>query len=201
MNQPARDQLQIAQAARTIALQMLEERGRGAVLVGVARVDVALERLLQSVLLTATGPNDSFFQPDRPLGSFGARITLAARMGLIDQPVEQALQTLRRVRNGFAHSTTTATLADPSHSDRLSQAYAAGRSNPLWLPLERILQEKVIGDGTPLDPILRDYILLITILVAFLEAAAQQLFPQTPAVVMGFGGIHAPLAPPAAELN
>ena len=110
-------------------------------------------------------------------------------MGLIDQAVEQALQTLRRVRNGFAHSTTTATLADPSHSDRLGQAYAAGRSNPLWLPLERILQEKVGADGSPLDPALRDYILLITILVAFLEAAAQQLHPQPPQVMMGLTGL------------
>ena len=107
-------------AARTIALQMLQERGRGAVLVGAGRVDAALERLLQAVLLPVPGTTDPFFQPDRPLGSFRARITLAAQMGLIDQPVEQALQTLRRMRNGFAHSTTTATLADPSHSDRLS---------------------------------------------------------------------------------
>jgi hypothetical protein len=189
VNQPARDQLQIAQAARSIALQMLEERGRGAVLVGVARVDVALERLLQAVLLPSPGPTDNFFQPDRPLGSFGARITLAARMGLVDQPVEQALQTLRRVRNGFAHSTTTATLTDPSHAERLQQAYAAARSNSLWLPLERILQDKVGTDGSPLDPALQDYILLITILVAFLEAAAQQLTPQPPAVVMGFSGL------------
>jgi hypothetical protein len=37
------------------------------------------------------------------------------------------------------------------------------------------------------------YILLITILVAFLEAAAQQLSPQPPSVVMGFAGIHPPL--------
>ena len=35
-----------SQAAGAIALQMLEERGRGAVLVGVARVDAALEHLL-----------------------------------------------------------------------------------------------------------------------------------------------------------
>ena len=183
-----------ADSARTIALQMLEERGRGAVLVGVARVDAALERLLQSVLLPTRGSTDTFFQPDRPLGSFGARITLAARLGLIDPHLEQALQTLRRVRNAFAHSTTTATLADPSHADRLAQAYAAARSNSLWLPLERILQEKVGGDGSPLDPALRDYILLITILVAFLEAAAQQLSPQPPAVVMGFGGIQPPVS-------
>ena len=41
----------------------------------------------------------------------------------------------------------------------------------------------------PLEPALRDYILLITILVAFLEATAQQLRPNQPPVVMGFAGI------------
>jgi len=50
-----------------------------------------------------------------------------------------ALQTLRRVRHAFAHSTTTATLTDPSHSDRLAQAYATARPNeavmtPHWTP-------------------------------------------------------------------
>jgi hypothetical protein len=38
---------------------------------------------------------------------------------------------------------------------------------------------------------LRDYILLVTILVAFLEATAQQLKPIKPPVVMGLGGITA----------
>ncbi|MCX5956240.1 MAG: hypothetical protein NTW51_07475 [Cyanobacteria bacterium] len=180
-------------AACTIALQMLQERGRGAVLVGAARVDAALERLLQAVLLPAPGSTDPFFQPDRPLGSFGARITLAARLGLIELPVEQALQALRRVRNAFAHSTTTATLTDPGHADRLFQAYAAARVNSLWLPLERILQQQVGGPSEPpVEAGRRDYILLITILVAFLEAAAQKLAPQPPAVVMGFAGIVAP---------
>jgi hypothetical protein len=191
VNQPARQQLLIAQAAHTIALQMLQERGRGAVLVGVARVDAALESLLQAVLLPAPGATDTFFQPDRPLGSFGARITLAARLGLIEPAVEQALKTLRRVRNAFAHSATTASLHDPSHADRLAQAYAAARVNALWEPLERILQEQSAAApaDTPLDPALRDYILLITILVAFLEATALQLRPYQPPVVMRFGGI------------
>jgi hypothetical protein len=172
---------------------MPQERGRGAVLVGAARVDAALERLLQAVLLPAPASTDPYFQPDRPLGSFGARITLAARLGLIEPPVEQALQTLRRVRNGFAHSTTTATLTDPGHADRLFQAYAAARENSLRLPLERILQQQVGGPGEPpVEAGLRDYILLITILVAFLEAAAQKLAPMPPAVVMGFAGIRPP---------
>ncbi len=60
-----------ASAVRTIALQMLEERGRGAVLVGVARVDAALERLLQAVLLPSPGRSDSLFQADRPLDPSG----------------------------------------------------------------------------------------------------------------------------------
>jgi hypothetical protein len=51
--------------------------------------------------------------------------------------------------------------------------------------------------GSPVDPALQDYILLITILVAFLEAAAQQLSPQPPVVVMGFEGVRSPSSEPA----
>jgi hypothetical protein len=143
------------------------------------------------MLRAFSGPTNTFFQPDRPLGSFGARITLAARLGLIEPAVEQALKTLRRVRNAFAHSATTASLHDPSHADRLAQAYAAARVNALWEPLERILQEQSAAApaDVPLDPALRDYILLITILVAFLEATALQLRPYQPPLVMRFGGI------------
>ena len=62
-------------------------------------------------------------------------------------------------------------------------------SKSLWQPLKRILQEQVGAAGTPLDPALRDTILEITILRAFLEAAAQQLRPQPPSEVMGFGDL------------
>jgi len=47
-----------ANAARNIALQMHQERGRGAVLVGgVARVDAALEHLLQGAFRCGCSPN------------------------------------------------------------------------------------------------------------------------------------------------
>jgi hypothetical protein len=186
---PAAPEPVAADAARRIALQMLQERGRGAVLVGAARVDAALERLLQAALLPPAGRNDSLFQADRPLGSFGARIGLAHRLGLIETPVERALHTLRRVRNAFAHSSDSASLADPAHAGRLAQAYQDGRANPLWAPLESVLTKAGGASEPPLDPTLRDYILLITILVAFLEATAQQLRPYQPPVVMGFSGV------------
>ena len=64
-------------AARCIALQMFEERGRGAVLVGVARVDSALEHLLWAVMAAAPNRGEGLFLPDRPLGSLGAKVAHA----------------------------------------------------------------------------------------------------------------------------
>ena len=178
-----------SQAAGAIALQMLEERGRGAVLVGVARVDAALEHLLQAVMAQAPARGDGLFLPDRPLGSIGAKVALARRLGLIEAPVERALSALRKLRNAFAHSAESASLADPAHSARLAEIYAEARTNPLWAPLETVLANQPPSGHGPLEPALRDYILLITILVAFLEATAQQLKPCVPPVVMGFSGV------------
>jgi len=178
-------------AARTIALQMLEERGRGAVLVGVARVDTALEHLLQAVMGPAPATGDGLFLPERPLGSLGAKAALASRLGLIDPAVAQALAVLRKLRNAFAHSAESASLADPAHSARLAEVVTQARTNPLWTPLETVLASQPPTPHGPLDPALRDYILLITILVAFLEASAHQLQPFQPPVVMSFAGVTA----------
>jgi hypothetical protein len=169
-------------------MQMLEERGRGAVLVGVARVDTALEHLLQALMFPEPIAGDGLFLPDRPLGSLGAKVSLARRLGLIDAPVERALSALRKLRNAFAHSTESASLADPAYSARLAEIYAEARINPLWAPLETVLAAQPPSAHGPLEPALRDYILLITILVAYLEATAQQLRPYQPPVVMGFSG-------------
>ena len=181
--------LAAAQAARTIALQMLEERGRGAVLVGVAHVDAALEHLLQAVMTPATAKGDGLFLPERPLGSIGARVALASRLGLIDGQVERALNVLRTLRNDFAHSAESASLGDAAHSSRLTEVYVDARANPLWSPLETVLAALPPSAHGALEPALRDGFLLITILVAFLEATAQQLSPIKPSVVMGFSGV------------
>ncbi len=177
----------VAEDAHAIALSMLKEKGRGAVLVGAARVDTALEALLKAALAPPSS-RETLFQTDRPLGSFGARIALAQRLGLIDPAVEQALNALRKVRNAFAHSTAIATLSDPSHQQRLAESYREARANSLWLPLEQVMERH---QPQP-DPLLRVYILLITILVAFLEATAKQLQPTTPALVTSFQQLRAP---------
>lgn len=107
----------------------------------------------------------------------------------IDTPVERALSALRKLRNAFAHSAESASLADQSRSSRLAEIYAEARTNPLWAPRETVLAAQLPSPQGNLDPHLRGYILLITIPVAFLEATAQQLEPFKPPVVMGFSGV------------
>ena len=176
-----------AEAARSCALGMLRERGRGAVLVGVARVDAALDSLLRSALAPPRG-SETLFHTDRPLGSFGAKVALAARLGLIDAAVEQSLHSLRRVRNAFAHSTTEVRLADPRYRDRLRESVALARRNPLWVPMQVILRKHMAerGDASQVeeDPGLPDFVLLITILVAFLETGARTVRPLRPSLTM-----------------
>ena len=185
----------VAKAAQQIALQMLEERGRGAVLVGVARVDTALEHLLLAVMTPVTAKGDALFLPERPLGSIGAKVALARRLGLIDPAVERAVNVLRKLRNDFAHSAQSASLVDAPHCSRLAEVYADARSNPLWAPLETVLSAQPPSAHGPLEPALRDYILLITILVTCLEAIAQQLTPFQPPIVMRFSRNNSDKAP------
>ena len=176
-----------AEEARSVALGMLRERGRGAVLVGVARVDAALEALLKGALAPPRG-SETLFHTDRPLGSFGAKIALAARLGLIDAAVEQSLHNLRRVRNAFAHSISEVRLADPPHRERLRESVALARRNLLWEPMQKIMSDHMASQSDYTehqeDAGLRDFILLITILVAFLETAARTITPLRPALTM-----------------
>ena len=70
---------------------MLQERGRGAVLVGVARVDAALEHLLQALMAQAPSRGDGLFLPDRPLGSLGAKVALAVLSTLTPSELANAI--------------------------------------------------------------------------------------------------------------
>ncbi len=111
--------------------------------------------------------------------------------------MERALNVLRKLRNAFAHSAESASLGDPAHSSRLGEVYADARNNPLWSPLETVLAAQPPSAHGPLEPALRDYILLVTILVAFLEATAKQLSPFQPSAVVRFSGATSATPSPA----
>jgi hypothetical protein len=159
--------LAAAEQARNVALQMMTERGRGLVLVGAARLDLSLEHLLKAVMAPSAEPDDKLFTPDRSLGSYGAKISLAARLGLIDSSIEAALNAIRTVRNDFAHSAGEPSLADPRLQKRLQRVYPEAESSPLWPALAPLLEQQ-----SGLSSHEQAFILLVTILVASIEACA-----------------------------
>lgn len=60
-----------AEEARTAAISMLHEQGLGAVLVGVARVDTALEALLRAALAPPRGSETLSSRPIAPSAPSG----------------------------------------------------------------------------------------------------------------------------------
>ena len=179
---PDAETLQVAELARSVVLQMMAERGRGLVLVGAARLDLALEHLLKSVMAPSAEPDDKLFTPDRSLGSFGAKISLAARLGLIDASIETALHAVRSVRNDYAHSAGEPSLADERHQKRLRRVYPEAEASTLWQALAPLLQRQ-----PGLSEHEQAFILLVTILVASIEACALLQVPFTPRATVRFG--------------
>lgn len=80
------------------------ETDRGAALVGAALIDSRLERLLCSHLAVEEVAADLITLNNAPLGTFSARIKLSYALGLITEIEFKEAETIRRVRNEFAHS-------------------------------------------------------------------------------------------------
>lgn len=154
--------------AGKLAGKLVKEGERGAVLLGAARIDQALESLLKRTLLPNVGGDDNLFDPDRPLGTFSSKIALTYRLGLIDKSVEHALQMIRKIRNEFAHSFEEALLSDHTHRNRLNKPYAEARKTELWTKLN----EHLATHASNVKVEVREYICLVTILVGFIEAVA-----------------------------
>ncbi|MCP9793436.1 hypothetical protein KBZ20_16865 [Vulcanococcus limneticus Candia 3F8] len=134
--------LTAAKQAQAVVIQMMAERGRGVVLVGAARLDFALENLLKAVMAPTSDDDERLFTPERSLGSFAAKISLAARLGLIDAAVEKGLHAVRGVRNDFAHSAADPSLDDQRHQKRLARVYQQAQANPLWAAIEPLLMQQ-----------------------------------------------------------
>jgi hypothetical protein len=146
-------------------LGLAEEGERSAVVLGASRADALLEELLRTALKRHPGGSDNLFDPDRPLGTFSARIALAFRMGVIDDSCGHALQMLRKIRNDFAHSSSRATLSESRHRSRV---------------VELVREAKKVGkhyDKMDLwfdkcDPTLRSFCAAVSVVLSRLDFAA-----------------------------
>ncbi len=100
--------------ARTLVaecVELIKESDRGVILVGAAMLDVRLERAILARLRDDEKVACELFGPDRPLGSFGAKIKLAYLLGLLTDEERRELDLVRRVRNRAAHETGEAGFA------------------------------------------------------------------------------------------
>lgn len=97
--------------------EFLPEKDRAAVILIGSRVEVLLGDLLKANLLPPPKKEDHLFGPRGYLSTFLAKITMATRLGIVDSNFESALNTLRRIRNSFAHSYTPKNLETGREGD------------------------------------------------------------------------------------
>ncbi|ENJ2051538.1 hypothetical protein AB0613_004435 [Vibrio parahaemolyticus] len=77
---------------------------RSAAIVGVSYLDELLKEVIQEYMVKDTSNNDKqMFSNNGPLSSFGSRIDISYRFGIISKYEKSQLHTLRKIRNVFAH--------------------------------------------------------------------------------------------------
>jgi DNA-binding MltR family transcriptional regulator len=123
-----------------LTTQMLRrESDRGCVLVGAAILEEGLDALLTAgfveekiVAKASIGP---LFAAGGPLGSFWAKIQLAHALGLLSSDTHHDLESVRRLRNRFAHYRESVSFSDAdviAAVDRLSTIATVWRQVPRY---------------------------------------------------------------------
>jgi hypothetical protein len=118
------------------------ESDRAAVVLGAAKLDQQLYRILQKVLLPNPGSTDELLDGDSPLSTFSARTNLCYRLGLIDRDLSRALHLIRRIRNSFAHEISGVDLSSGAHRDRVTELIAPFAGNKAYESYRRKNREK-----------------------------------------------------------
>lgn len=87
--------------------EFINESDRAAVVLGASKLDYLLCCLINKVLFSPQNRNDDELLDEEgqagALGSFGANINIAYRLGLIDESFKNSLHLIRKIRNRCAH--------------------------------------------------------------------------------------------------
>jgi DNA-binding MltR family transcriptional regulator len=94
--------------------ELESESDRGAALMGAAYLDTALKSLIEASLAGGSTVADKLLNlPNAPLGTFSSRIALAYGLGHIGPNYFRVLESIREIRNAFAHFRRSLTFEDP----------------------------------------------------------------------------------------
>ncbi|MDT0228498.1 hypothetical protein N7583_22310 [Serratia marcescens] len=101
--------------------KMLEEESdRGAVLIASGLFEEALQEIISKRLLPSVTNKDPLFGSEgAPLSTFGAKIEMAYRLGVINEGIRELLNKFRKMRNEFAHNIYKASFTETDVKDRL----------------------------------------------------------------------------------
>jgi len=111
------------------ATALEKESDRAVALITAAFIDEALAALLRHALVDDAKILDELLGTDRPLGTFSSRIKLAYCLGHISHGSFRDLETIRAIRNDFAHSREALNFHSPGIKDRCLKLRA-----PLIIP-------------------------------------------------------------------
>jgi hypothetical protein len=91
---------------------LIAESDRGAVLLGVSKIDEQLRLLFESLLPQGTSKKrkDEIFNHTGPFGGFAAKLDIAYTCRLLPSSLIDAIHRLRKLRNDVAHQTSPFTL-------------------------------------------------------------------------------------------
>jgi DNA-binding MltR family transcriptional regulator len=100
-----------------------QESDRGCALFAAAYLDSVLAKLLRSRLVQDSRVDDDLFRGQAPLSAFSARIKMAYYLSLIDAEERRALDSVRSIRNHFAHHPEIAHFSDQRIRDKCSNLF------------------------------------------------------------------------------
>jgi DNA-binding MltR family transcriptional regulator len=89
-------------------IELLNESDRGCVLVGAAMLERSLDNIFKCEFKKNKVPlkvQSSIFDSNGALSNFSSKVKLAYSLGFIDKPLYEDLESVRKIRNDFAHST------------------------------------------------------------------------------------------------
>lgn len=149
------------------------ESDRAAVVLGAAKLDLALRQVINKLLLPTPSTDDELLDGDAPLASFSARISFAYRAGLIDAGFKRALTIVRKIRNTFAHEVAGVSLESGPHRDRVRELIAPIQTLQFLQAFQQHYFPAASGPA-------RDFRTVLCMLVRSLDALLDAVVPLTP---------------------
>lgn len=109
---------ELLSAMKIIQDEFDNQSDRGLAVLSVCFLDVMLESILERFFVQDETKTKFLFDPEQPLGTFSAKIKITHALGLISDRESKELNTIRKIRNKFAHLISSISFDNSTIKDR-----------------------------------------------------------------------------------